>query len=148
MIIKGIIRVPILPKNIKQVPSELPSVVTSLEKTFNGLKSEKVMGIESWDTSIHYLIYLKLLVMLKTLIRTYQIEKPTNVTDMSVTFYNAKKFNSPLNNWDTYNVEKYAIDVSMAHAEFNQNYQIEKHSNVTNMSFMFEWSYAKFVQKY
>nr|WP_307928982.1 BspA family leucine-rich repeat surface protein [Mycoplasmopsis bovis] len=23
---------------------------------------------------------------------------------MSVTFYNAKKFNSPLNSWDTYNV--------------------------------------------
>nr|WP_307909145.1 BspA family leucine-rich repeat surface protein [Mycoplasmopsis bovis] len=37
--------------------------------------------------------------------------KTSNVTDMSVTFFNAKKFNSPLNNWDTYNVEKYAINV-------------------------------------
>nr|WP_307910972.1 hypothetical protein [Mycoplasmopsis bovis] len=33
-----------LPKNIKQVPSELPSVITSLEKTFNGLKSWKSYG--------------------------------------------------------------------------------------------------------
>ncbi|QQH26047.1 BspA family leucine-rich repeat surface protein [Mycoplasmopsis bovis] len=30
--------------------------------------------------------------------------KITKVTDMSATFYNAKKFNSPLNSWDTYNV--------------------------------------------
>nr|WP_307907894.1 BspA family leucine-rich repeat surface protein [Mycoplasmopsis bovis] len=37
--------------------------------------------------------------------------KNSNVTDMSVTFFNAKKFNSPLNNWDTSNVEKYAINV-------------------------------------
>nr|WP_307922360.1 BspA family leucine-rich repeat surface protein [Mycoplasmopsis bovis] len=57
--------------------------------------------------------------MLKTLIKTYQIEKPTNVTDMSVTFYNAKKFNSPLNNWDTSNV-KICNQCFMAHAEFNQ----------------------------
>ncbi len=121
---KGVIRVPTLPKNIKRVPSELPSVITSLEKTFSGLKSEKVMGIENWDTS-----------NISNLSETFSGAenfnqdlskwKTTKVTDMSATFYNAKKFNSPLNSWDTYNVTNMQ-SMFYGAAEFNQELQIEK----------------------
>lgn len=138
---KGVIRVPTLPKNIKRVPSELPSVITSLEKTFSGLKSEKVMGIENWDTS-----------NISNLSETFSGAenfnqdlskwKTTKVTDMSATFYNAKKFNSPLNSWDTYNVTNMQ-SMFYGAAEFNQELSNWKTSNVTNMSFMFDGA-AKF----
>ncbi len=75
------------------------------------------MGIENWDTSIHYLIYLKLLdCAVYNFNQDLSKWKTTKVTDMSVTFYNAKKFNSPLNSWDTYNVTNMQSNVSMAHA--------------------------------
>ncbi len=138
---KGVIRIPTLPKNIKQVPSELPSVITSLEKTFSGLKSEKVMGIENWDTS-----------NISNLSETFSGAenfnqdlskwKTTKVTDMSATFYNAKKFNSPLNSWDTSNVTNMQ-SMFYGAAEFNQELSNWKTSNVTNMSFMF-YGAAKF----
>lgn len=132
---KGVIRVPTLPKNIKQVPSELPSVITSLEKTFSGLKSEKVMGIENWDTS-----------NISNLSETFSGAenfnqdlskwKTTKVTDMSATFYNAKKFNNPLNSWDT---SKVTTMRSMFYGaeEFNQDLSSWKTENVTDMAFMF-----------
>nr|WP_307916235.1 BspA family leucine-rich repeat surface protein [Mycoplasmopsis bovis] len=61
---------------------------------------------------------------------------------MSVTFYNAKKFNSPLNSWDTYNVTNMQ---SMFYGACWIQSRISnwKTSNVTNMSFMFDGA-AKF----
>nr|WP_307918609.1 BspA family leucine-rich repeat surface protein [Mycoplasmopsis bovis] len=82
---KGIIRVPTLPKNIKQVPNELPSVITSLEKTFNGLKSEKVMGIENWDTS--------------------------NISNLSETFSGAENFQSRLIKLKNYKSYRYVSNI-------------------------------------
>nr|WP_307937067.1 BspA family leucine-rich repeat surface protein [Mycoplasmopsis bovis] len=82
---------------------------------------KKLLGIESWDTSNIIQIYQKLLVMPKTFNQDLSNWKTSNVTDMSVTFFNAKKFNSPLNKWDTSNVEKYAINVSMAHLNLIKN---------------------------
>lgn len=130
---RGNIRVPVMPKNVKQVPKELPSVVTSLEKTFKGLKSDKVLGIESWDTS-----------NITNLSETFSYAenfnqdlsnwKTSNVTDMSVTFFNAKKFNSPLDKWDTSNVEKMQ-SMFYGASEFNQNIskwnvkKVKEHSN-------------------
>lgn len=130
---KGSIRVPVMPKNVKQVPKELPSVVTSLEKTFKGLKSDKVLGIESWDTS-----------NITNLSETFSDAenfnqdlsnwKTSNVTDMSVTFFNAKKFNSPLDKWDTSNVENMQ-SMFYGASEFNQNIskwdvkKVKEHSN-------------------
>ncbi len=57
---------------------------------------------------------------------------------MSATFYNAKKFNSPLNSWDTYNVTNMQSMFYGACWIQSITIQIEKHSNVTNMSFMFD----------
>uniref|UniRef100_UPI003D2856F8 BspA family leucine-rich repeat surface protein n=1 Tax=Mycoplasmopsis bovis TaxID=28903 RepID=UPI003D2856F8 len=74
---------PVMPKNVKQVPKELPSVVTSLEKTFKGLKSDKVLGLESWDTS--------------------------NITNLSETFSYAENFNQDLSNWKTSNVTDMSV---------------------------------------
>ncbi len=65
-----------MPKNVKQVPNELPSVITSLEKTFKGLKSEKVTG--NWK-----LRYFK------------------HYTNLSETFSYAENFNQDLSNWKT-----------------------------------------------
>ncbi|MCE6061683.1 DUF285 domain-containing protein [Mycoplasmopsis agalactiae] len=130
---KGNIRVPVMPKNVKQVPKELPSVVTSLEKTFKGLKSDKVLGIESWDTS-------NITNLSETFSDTENFNqdlsnwKTSNVTDMSVTFLNAKKFNSPLDKWDTSNVENMQ-SMFYGASEFNQNIskwdvkKVKEHSN-------------------
>nr|WP_307910849.1 BspA family leucine-rich repeat surface protein [Mycoplasmopsis bovis] len=86
MIIKGIIRVPIYyQKILNKFHSELPSVITSLEKTFNGLKSEKVMGIENWDTS--------------------------NISNLSETFSYAENFNQDLSNWKTYKCYRYVSNI-------------------------------------
>ncbi|QQH49317.1 BspA family leucine-rich repeat surface protein [Mycoplasmopsis bovis] len=64
---------------------------------------------------------------LKTFNQDLSNWKTTNVTDMSVTFFNAKKFNSPLNSWDTYNVTNMQFDVLWRMHEFNQELiQIEK----------------------
>nr|WP_307924301.1 BspA family leucine-rich repeat surface protein [Mycoplasmopsis bovis] len=62
---------------------------------------------------------------------------------MSVTFYNAKKFNSPLNSWDTYNVEQICNRCFMALWIQSRIISNWKTSNVTNMSFMFDVA-AKF----
>ncbi|MCE6056415.1 DUF285 domain-containing protein [Mycoplasmopsis agalactiae] len=132
---KGSIRVPNLPKNVKQVPKELPSVVTSLESTFSGLQSATVSGIESWNTS-----------NITNLSNTFYGAKnfdqdiskwdTSKVTDMSATFYGASKFNSSLNAWKT---DKVTTMRSMFYEakEFNQDISSWNTENVTDMGFMF-----------
>nr|WP_307915129.1 BspA family leucine-rich repeat surface protein [Mycoplasmopsis bovis] len=74
------------------------------------------MKIEILQT---YLIYLKLFSCAENFNQDLSNWKTSNVTDMSVTFYNAKKFNSPLNSWDTYNVTNMQ-SMFYGAAEFNQ----------------------------
>ncbi|WP_233758714.1 BspA family leucine-rich repeat surface protein [Mycoplasmopsis agalactiae] len=130
---KGSIRVPVMPKNVKQVPKELPSVVTSLEKTFKGLKSDKVLGIESWDTS-NITNLSETFIDAENFNQDLSNWKTLNVTDMSATFFNAKKFNSPLDKWDTSNVENMQ-SMFYGASEFNQNIsewnvkKVKEHSN-------------------
>ncbi|QVK05401.1 BspA family leucine-rich repeat surface protein [Mycoplasma mycoides] len=68
-----------IPTNVNKVPKWLPLKVTSLEEAFKNNISEKIDGIEFWDTS--------------------------KITNMYQTFYGAKKFNQDISNWKTNNVD-------------------------------------------
>ncbi|TKA59168.1 hypothetical protein MBOVa_3970 [Mycoplasmopsis bovis 8790] len=132
---KGTIKVNKFPKNVKKVPSKLPSVITSLEYAFEDSESNKIEGIEGWDTS-NITDLSGVFYNAKNFNQDISKWKTSNVTDMSVAFYGAKKFNSPLNSWDT---SKVTTMRSMFYGaeEFNQDLSSWKTENVTDMAFMF-----------
>lgn len=132
---KGTIKVNKFPKNVKKVPSKLPSVITSLEYAFEDSESNKIEGIEGWDTS-NITDLSGVFYNAKNFNQDISKWKTSNVTDMSVAFYGAKKFNSPLNSWDT---SKVTTMRSMFYGaeEFNQDISSWKTENVTDMAFMF-----------
>jgi len=97
--------------NLISVPSQLPSIIISLNYTFYGASSFNHSNIITWNTS--------------------------NVVDMSHMFYNASSFNQNIGSW---NVSK-VVDMSYMFynaSNFNQNIGNWMTNNVTNMSHMFD----------
>nr|WP_307936068.1 BspA family leucine-rich repeat surface protein [Mycoplasmopsis bovis] len=84
------------------------------------------MGIENWDTSNISNLSETFSGADKLSIKTYQIEKLQMLQICQYTFYNAKKFNSPLNSWDTYNVTNMQSMFYGACWIQSRTYQIEK----------------------
>ncbi|EIN15369.1 Hypothetical protein, predicted transmembrane protein, DUF285 family [Mycoplasmopsis agalactiae 14628] len=132
---KGTIKINAFPKNVKKVPTNLPTIITSLDSAFSGLESEKVSGIESWDTS-NITDLTNVFYGAKKFNQDISKWNTSNVTDMSAAFYNAEKFNSSLDNWKT---DKVTTMRAMFYGakEFNQDISSWKTDKVTDMGFMF-----------
>ena len=95
---------------LTQVPSTLPSKVTSLFYTFFEASNFNSNSVSNWDTS--------------------------NVTNMSGTFSKASIFNQSLSSWDTSKVTS-TEDMFNSASAFNQDLSSWDTSNVTSMARMF-----------
>ena len=96
--------------NLTSVPSELPSSVTSLVKTFLLATTFNDSNVTFWDVS--------------------------NVTDMNGMFLIASAFNQPIGSWDVSSVIDMASMLDRASA-FNQDIGSWDVSSVTDMNLMF-----------
>ncbi|ENY68882.1 Hypothetical protein, predicted transmembrane protein, DUF285 family [Metamycoplasma auris 15026] len=101
------------PKNIKKVPTTLPSLITTLEGAFKDLESEIVEGIDQWDTS--------------------------NITSMESTFWGAKKFNGNISKWKTTKVKSFRNMFNSAES-FNGKLKDWNTENATSMNAMFTFA--------
>ena len=96
-------------KNLKSIPSNIPSSITNLSYTFSHITNFN-LPLETWDTC--------------------------NVINMSFMFYKCYEFNQPLGTWDTRNVTNMSCMFGSCH-EFNQPLGNWNTRNVTNMLCMF-----------
>ncbi|KKW61751.1 BspA family leucine-rich repeat surface protein [Mycoplasma capricolum] len=107
-----------IPIHIRTVPKELPKHITSLNSVFKENISDKIEGIQYWDTS--------------------------NITDMSNMFESAQWFDQDISNWNTSkvtNMSSMFYDAKL----FNKNISKWDISHVTNISRMF-WGASSFDQ--
>ncbi|WP_434329625.1 BspA family leucine-rich repeat surface protein [Mycoplasma capricolum subsp. capricolum] len=116
--ISGGYRLKQIPIHIRTVPKELPKHITSLNGVFKENISDKIEGIQHWDTS--------------------------NITDMSNMFESAQWFDQDISNWNTSkvtNMSSMFYDAKL----FNKNISKWDISHVTNISKMF-WGASSFDQ--
>ncbi|WP_434342358.1 BspA family leucine-rich repeat surface protein [Mycoplasma capricolum] len=109
----GEIQIETLPWTIKKVPKELPKQITSLNRAFHLNLNSQITNLDKWDTS--------------------------NITNMSVMFAGAEKFNQDISKWNTLNVTDMS-EMFFGANLFNQNLSSWDVSNVINMSFMFAYT--------
>ncbi len=98
-------------KKVKKVPAKLPEEVISLSRAFLNNENQTIENIDKWDTS--------------------------NIDDMSLMFFNAKKFNTDISSWKTNSVKNMSYMFTSAEA-FSQNLDKWDTSNVTTMKRMFQ----------
>ncbi|MBT1395979.1 BspA family leucine-rich repeat surface protein [Mycoplasma bovis] len=96
---------------VKKVPAKLPEEVISLKEAFLKNENQTIENIDKWDTS--------------------------NIEDMSLMFFSAKKFNTDISSWKTNSVKNMSYMFTSAEA-FNQNLDKWDTSNVTTMNRMFQ----------
>ncbi|WP_434323888.1 BspA family leucine-rich repeat surface protein [Mycoplasma capricolum subsp. capricolum] len=116
--ISGGYRLKQIPIHIRTVPKDLPRHITSLNSVFKENISDKIEGIQHWDTS--------------------------NITDMSNMFESAQWFTQDISNWNTSkvtNMSSMFYDAKL----FNKNISKWDISHVTNISKMF-WGASSFDQ--
>ncbi|WP_434325259.1 BspA family leucine-rich repeat surface protein [Mycoplasma capricolum] len=116
--INGGYRLKQIPIHIRTVPKDLPKHITSLNSVFKENISDKIEGIQHWDTS--------------------------NITDMSNMFESAQWFDQDISNWNTSkitNMSSMFYDAKL----FNRNISKWDISHVTNISKMF-WGASSFNQ--
>ncbi|WP_434336394.1 BspA family leucine-rich repeat surface protein [Mycoplasma capricolum] len=116
--INGAYKLKQIPIHIRTVPKELPKHITSLNSVFKENISDKIEGIQHWDTS--------------------------NITDMSNMFESAQWFDQDISNWNTSkvtNMSSMFYDAKL----FNRNISKWDISHVTNISKMF-WGASSFNQ--
>ncbi|WP_434324482.1 BspA family leucine-rich repeat surface protein [Mycoplasma capricolum] len=116
--ISGGYRLKQIPIHIRTVPKDLPKHITSLNSVFKENISDKIEGIQHWDTS--------------------------NITDMSNMFESAQWFDQDISKWNTSkvtNMSSMFYDAKL----FNKNISKWDISHVTNISKMF-WGASSFDQ--
>ena len=109
-------------KELIQVPSSLPSYVTSLERMFEDTNNFNGDGLVTWDTS--------------------------NVTNITRAFSGAKVFNQPIGNWNVSNVTM--MEDVFGGSAFNQPLNNWDVTSVISMRRMFAdtWSFDQPLDKW
>ncbi|WP_434325789.1 BspA family leucine-rich repeat surface protein [Mycoplasma leachii] len=106
----GEIQIEKFPETVNKVPKNLPKQITSLNRAFHLNLNSQIINLDKWDTS--------------------------NITNMSVMFSVAEKFNQDISKWNTSNVTDISSMFTGAQ-KFNQDISSWDVSNVTNMHSMF-----------
>ena len=101
--------------------------------------TEPLNSTYSWNSN-NYLVVdrttLLNIISLQMITETVETICTSHITDMSELFYEETTFNTPLNNWDTYNVTNMQ-SIFFSAQLFNQPLNTWDTSNVTNMINMF-----------
>ncbi|AJK51792.1 BspA family leucine-rich repeat surface protein [Mycoplasma capricolum] len=106
----GEIQIETFPKTVNKVPKNLPKQISSLSLAFHLNLNSQITNLDKWDTS--------------------------NITNMSVMFAGAEKFNQDISKWNTSNVTNISGMFIWSNS-FNQDLSSWDVSNVTNMHSMF-----------
>ncbi|ADR24414.1 PARCEL domain protein [Mycoplasma leachii PG50] len=106
----GEIQIEKFPETVNKVPKNLPKQITSLNRAFHLNLNSQIINLDKWDTS--------------------------NITNMSVMFSVAEKFNQDISKWNTSNVTDISSMFTGAQ-KFNQDISSWDVSNLTNMHSMF-----------
>ncbi|KIM13926.1 BspA family leucine-rich repeat surface protein [Mycoplasma capricolum] len=106
----GEIQIEKFPETVNKVPKNLPKQISSLSWAFHLNINSQITNLDKWDTS--------------------------NITNMSVMFAVAEKFNQDISKWNTSNVTNIS-SMFLGAEKFNQDLSSWDVSNVTNMHSMF-----------
>ncbi|PTD31760.1 BspA family leucine-rich repeat surface protein [Mycoplasma leachii] len=106
----GEIQIEKFPETVNKVPKNLPKQITSLNRAFHLNLNSQIINLDKWDTS--------------------------NITNMSVMFSVAEKFNQDISKWNTSNVTDISSMFTGAQ-KFNQDISSWDASRVINMNGMF-----------
>ncbi|KNG79685.1 BspA family leucine-rich repeat surface protein [Mycoplasma sp. HU2014] len=106
----GVIKTDNVPPTVRKVPKLLPPQITSIENMFFKSEQQSIENIDQWDTR--------------------------NITNMSDTFKEARKFNQNINSWNTANVKFFNRTFNGAES-FNQPLSNWKVANSLSFSLMF-----------
>ncbi|NLB63924.1 MAG: BspA family leucine-rich repeat surface protein [Fibrobacter sp.] len=122
-------------KNLVDVPSDLPSTVTSLEGTFR--EAEKFnQNIDSWDVSKVTNMKATFSYAL-TFNRSLSSWDLTGVTNTGAMFQFATSFNQPIGNWEMGSVSN-SSQMFQGAESFNQDISQWDMRNVERMDYMFQ----------
>ncbi|MGL1937146.1 MAG: BspA family leucine-rich repeat surface protein, partial [Fibrobacterales bacterium] len=122
-------------KNLKEVPSVLPSSITDLSYLFESSKVENVTGLCDWDVS-GVTNMASMFNDAKSFNQDIGSWKVDNVTDMSRMFSEAESFDQDIGSWNVDNVTDMNSMFSGV-GSFNQDIGNWKVDSVTDMNGMF-----------